>query len=476
MSLLDNTDPIDEKAPEHETWLRNLQGNILSSHGRDHTALLLMHFTSEEEARRVLGALAGYVTSAFDQHRQADERRETGFGDAPFGTLSISAAGYEMLGFKNGLSGFQEPETEPATSSNFIEGMKAHPADLHDDVSRWEPQYRGDLHAVLLLAHADAATLEEMVVQARARIGACLAGEPEYGHVIRNAARMTIEHFGFVDGVSQPMYLASDVRRDGKHYEDPRRNRRLTNHRTFRPLGDVLRPDPFGGDDCYGSMLVLRKIEQDVHRFARQEYEMADAIGLRGADRERAAALLAGRFRDGSPLAITPVPGLRPPNENDFSYREDSGGLRCPLQSHSRRANLRGTTYAGDSYRALTEHHSLARRGVTYGAPVALTGCDASLNGIPERGLGLLFMAYQASIRQQFAYIQKHWLNAPAYPVGASGPCPLAGQGPVFPDHPPMWPASYNNQPRTPFVFEPCVAMRGGEYFFTPSVPFIRSL
>lgn len=476
MSLLNNEAPIDERAREHGQWLENLQGNILRGHGRDHTALLLMHFASAAEGRQVLGSLQGYVTSALEQHRQAEQKRAHGIRDALFGTLSISAAGYTTLGYAD-LSGFEEPDSEPPTASNFIAGMKAHAAELNDDPSAWESQYHGDVHAVLLLAHAEQATLDQAVKAACSRIGQCLVASPEYGQVIRNTAGMPLEHFGFVDGISQPLYLASDIRWDGKHYDDPHRNnRRITNHPMFRPLREVLRPDPFGGQDCFGSMLVLRKIEQNVHRFARQEHGLADALGLGGADRERAAALLAGRFRDGSPLAITPVPGLRPSNENDFSYREDRGGLRCPLQSHSRRANLRGTTYAGDSYEALTRHRSLTRRGVTYGAPVALTGCDGSLNGIPERGLGLLFMAYQASIRQQFAYIQKHWLNAPGYPVGASGPCPLAGQGPVFEQYPPLWPASYNNQPRTPIVFEPCVAMRGGEYFFTPSVSFIRSL
>jgi deferrochelatase/peroxidase EfeB len=473
-----NEYPIDESAPKHEGWLSKLQGNILRSHGRDHTALLLMHFESEAEARHVLGALSGYATSALDQRVEADRYKQRETGDTLFGSVSISAKGYEILGFKD-LHAFAEDDEPDAPVSNFREGMKAHAvADFHDpEPSTWEPRYRGDLHAVLLLAHDDLVKLADNVHQARARIGASLVGEPEYGHVIRNAARQPLEHFGFADGVSQPLYLASEVVRSGNAYGDPRTNLRINNHSMFKPLRDVLRVDPFGGgEDCFGSMLVLRKIEQDVHRFARQEYQLADALGLRGRDRERAAALLAGRFRDGSPLAITPVSGLRPPGENDFSYREDRGGLRCPLQSHSRRANLRGTTYAGENYPEMTKDRPLTRRGVTYGEPVALTGCDASLNGIPERGLGLLFMAYQASIRRQFAYIQKHWLNAPAYPVGASGPCPLAGQGPVFKKYPPMWPASYNNRAGTPFVFESCVTMRGGEYFFTPSVPFLQKL
>jgi deferrochelatase/peroxidase EfeB len=304
MSLLHNTDPIDEKAPEHENWLRNLQGNILRSHGRDHTALLLMQFASEAEGRRVLRALSGYVTSAFEQHRQADDRRDKGLADALFGSMSISAAGYTKLGFRD-LSGFGEPETEPPTDSSFSAGMKKHAGELRDDKSPWERQYQGELHAVLLLAHADSTTLASKVEDARAQIGTCLVGDPEYGHVIRNSAGMPLEHFGFVDGISQPLYLASDVRRHRNGFEDPRRKRRISNHPMFHPLREVLRPDPFGGQDCFGSMLVLRKLEQDVHRFARQEHALADALGLRGADRERAAAMLAGRTAP--PRATTAV-------------------------------------------------------------------------------------------------------------------------------------------------------------------------
>lgn len=39
---LANTAPIDPHDPQHQRWLKNLQGNILSGHGRDHTVHIFL--------------------------------------------------------------------------------------------------------------------------------------------------------------------------------------------------------------------------------------------------------------------------------------------------------------------------------------------------------------------------------------------------------------------------------------------------
>jgi deferrochelatase/peroxidase EfeB len=81
------------------------------------------------------------------------------------------------------------------------------------------------------------------------------------GYVLRdaNTYEEEIEHFGFRDGVSQPLFLKRDIDKEREHSDfskwDPR-----------APLNLVLFKDPLGDRDkeSYGSFLVFRKLEQNV--------------------------------------------------------------------------------------------------------------------------------------------------------------------------------------------------------------------
>lgn len=193
------------------------------------------------------------------------------------------------------------------------------------------------------------------------------------------------EHFGYVDGVSQPDPFAarSGSRATGAAVGDFLLGR-IDSHGEESPS-----PHPSFND---GSFLVIRKLKQDVSAFDAFVREQAPLLGV--PERVLRAKLM-GRKDDGTPLANKAE--QRAAN-NDFDYDEDADGIGCPLQAHVRRANPRFMVAPSVHGRA-TGTPRLMRRGFPYGPE---SGSEA------ERGL--VFMAYNASIAQQFEVIQR-WLN-----------------------------------------------------------------
>ena len=90
---------------------------------------------------------------------------------------------------------------------------------------------------------------------------------------MRNPAGDGIEHFGYVDGRSQPLFLKDEVDKEPREHWDP----------AF-PLSNVLVADPLAADPDrhFGSYFVFRKLEQNVRAFKEIEQELADDLGLDG--------------------------------------------------------------------------------------------------------------------------------------------------------------------------------------------------
>jgi deferrochelatase/peroxidase EfeB len=99
-----------------------------------------------------------------------------------------------------------------------------------------------------------------------------------------------------------------------------------------------------------------------------------------------------------------------------------------------------------------------------------------ALDQLPSGDVGLLFMCFQASIRHQFAFMQRAWCNAANFVRNGTGLDPVIGQPPAPPAMEQSWPKDYGNPGSVKFRFEHFVRVRGGEYFFAPSLPFLNSL
>ena len=174
---------------------------------------------------------------------------------------------------------------------------------------------------------------------------------------------------------------------------------------------------------------------------------------------------MVGRFEDGTPVTLQEGDGMHKPVPNNFNYASDAGG-RCPFIGHVRKVNPRD----GSERTRL-----LARRGITYGHRAVHPSDNPTFEQMPTGDVGLLFMCFQANITNQFEFVQGTWANNKNFPVPNSGIDPVIGQGPSVP--PQHWPKEWGDAAKTgSFDFSHFVTMKGGEYFFAPSLGFLTTL
>ena len=486
---LDDRNPIDPDDPQNARMLANLQGNILKGHGRDHTVHIFIKLNAGSVAsirERLVKFASKVVTSALQQHLESRQFKDFGMPGAMFGSLFLTAKGYSALGFTQTQIDNSFPERAgDGTLSNFREGMQEHADEFEDPApSDWDQGYRDrQIDAMILLADDDEAFL---LRQARLAMNEI----EEFSKVLvverGNALRRTdnnegIEHFGYVDGRSQPVFLTTDLLNEGN----------TDKWNPVEPLNIVLVPDANASEpESFGSYFVFRKLQQDVRRFKMKEQELADALGLQDEERERAGAMAVGRFEDGTPLAISQTDGFIPLKENNFKYDVDPEGSKCPFHAHIRKSNPRGDIERklGIPEEIAERPRRIARRGITYGERNRHPDFSQALEDLPTKGVGLLFMCFQSSIANQFAFIQKNWINDEGFLLAGTGIDPVIGQAPRVGPAPiaQTWPIQWGPQPdpanpantkppdTKPFSFSRFVTLKGGEFFFAPSIPFLK--
>ena len=86
-------------------------------------------------------------------------------------------------------------------------------------------------------------------------------------------------------------------------------------------------------------------------------------------------------------------------------------------------------------------------------------------------------MCFQASISRQFGFMQKLWCNSTGFLRPETGMDPVIGQKGENAVPEQKWPIEYNS-PSTgvaTFNFGEFVHMKGGEFFFAPSMTFLLS-
>lgn len=319
-----------------------------------------------------------------------------------------------------------------------------------------------------------------------------------YGEEERPPAR---EHFGFVDGVSQPVIKGTRRRRN--HNTSPihqvAAGEFLFGYRDeygyyppsptipseFDPGGHLLAIDPDGkpvkGRSTVhdfgrnGSFVVIRQLAQDVDGFNNYCKTEADTLresGLpayRAVDAEWIGARILGRWKDGSSLTRNPdKPGRE--LDNQFTYgAEDPQGLHCPLGAHIRRSNPRDSLGTDiDTQIKISKRHRILRVGRSY-------TLESGDDGKPEKGL--LFICFNASFERQYEFIQQTWMSAQSFQGLRGEKDPLIGQQPGTAEKPkgrftiPRWEGGIELTNLPSFV-----TTRGGGYFFMPSRAALRYL
>lgn len=430
--------------------LAALQPNILRPHVRDSLRLLLIQITDPAAARASIGRIARnprLMKTAADHFDEVDAHRGSQAPGSAFVGIALSHSGYQRL---------EVPHHRFPADAAFREGMSARGGALRDpDRCVWDYAQPIDM-IVLVGSHEPELTAARVALVLDDLRGIrVLAEEP--GETLHNKQDEPIEHFGYVDGRSQPLF----VREDADHERDTKGGIDVWD--PLVSLDRVLVPDPGVSDrpDCYGSYLIYRKLEQNVRAFEAKERLVAKLVRLRGADKERAGAMLVGRFEDGTPVAIRPCETGAIPALNNFTYADDERGMKCPHFAHIRMMNDRAL---GPRERVV-----IARRGQTYGSRPDLADPNASP---PVAGVGLLFMAVVSDIPRQFEQLQQA-ANGDETHAGD----PVIGQGPAggaalkFPR---VWGRKKTRS--CPDALMRPVTMKGGEYFFLPSITFLRHL
>ena len=328
------------------------------------------------------------------------------------------------------------------------------------------------------------------------------------------------EPFGFADGISQPQIDWSQQREVTANLIDYSNvvalgefvlgYRNEYDKYTDRPLvdADSASAGLLAAEDApekkdlgrNGTYLVMRQLRQDVRSFWRFIGRQA------GGDPTAAdtlAAAIVGRTRAGDPLVPIQehaIPGIGPqPDQirlNQFTFDQDPTGVGCPFGAHVRRANPRNTDVPGrqtglrhflaalgfgrndfrDDLMSSVRFHRILRRGREYGP--GLSPSDAlqpAPPNDPERGLH--FICLNANISRQFEFLQNAWVMNTKFSglTGESDPllgnreaipgCPVTGNFTVPED---------GGLRRRVSGLPQFVTVRGGAYFFLPSVRALR--
>ena len=514
LDLNSNKGPINENDPLYQDVLEDLQGNILKSHGREESVHIFLTFPDPKKEpqktaalRQLIAQLATKdITSAKKQLDDAAAWRKNKIDGGVFVHFSLSSSGYQKLGFPDltqpkGANLQNREEANPTELKNdyaevFQLGMKRRQYALIDPpFSAWEPAYKRDIDALLIIG---ADNLKDVMIKEAeiipelslvARVATVERGTKVRRQFKNQKEDAVVEHFGFTDGIGDPRFLEEDLERKEKGE---------TAKRLFSaPLNLVLVQDPLGTPNVsFGSFLIFRKLEQNVQGFKKAELELSKELGV---SRELSGAMAVGRFEDGTPLVLQGKDGSN--NLNNFDYFRDPVGLKCPFQAHLRTTNPRlesvreGGPFAQSEEQELG--HRIARRGVTYGGPLS---DFSNLDQLPTDGVGLLFMCYQSDIWEQFEFIQRFWSNHPRFlepdmsksrqvdnknydrtGLDAVSGQSLPGQSDPLIKEEAQPPQNWLKQRDQPTVkadvkFANFVKLKGGEYFFSPSISFLKNL
>jgi deferrochelatase/peroxidase EfeB len=329
-----------------------------------------------------------------------------------------------------------------------------------------------------------------------------------------------VEPFGFADGISQPQLDWAQQRNASAGRIDYSNvvalGEFLLGYRneygkyTDRPLIDADRVSKglLPAEDApdkrdigrNGTYLVMRDLRQDVRGFWQFINRQA---GANPAEADRLAAAMVGRTRAGDPLVPIeergiPGVGTQPAQirQNQFTFDNDPAGVGCPFGAHVRRANPRNTDFPGhptglarllamlgfgrngfhDDLMSSVRFHRILRRGREYGP--ALSPQDALAPAPPnDPPRGLQFACLNANILRQFEFVQSAWLMNPKFSGLTAESDPLLGSREWRPGCPVTSDFSMQKDGsvrRRVSGLPQFVTVRGGAYFFLPSLHALR--
>ena len=410
---------------------------------------VLLRVDDPQAGRALLRRLTPHVDSAAGWWRPSDA----------WLAVAISHAGFEALGLPDAsLQSFPEA---------FRVGMAARARELRDDgpndPSNWEGPFGTHQVHIGLSAFSDSPEKWHRVVavageQYETLPGITVLQTQDFGQQPND-----LNPLGYRDGIDQPPIDGTGVAPLPGQGRPIKAGEFVLGYPGETGVAlPMPEPSILGRN---GTFIGLRKYQTRVgafNRFLRANAETED-------DRELLAAKLVGRWRSGAPLTLAPevddaVLGRDPQRNNDFDYANDRLGRQVPLGSHIRRLNPRDTDLA-----RLTDVnlHRVIRRGTTYGPPYDPNAVSDEDDRVP-RGAYFLFISAKAMATMEF--LQQEWVDDGNFVRLGEERDPIIGlqnDGATF------------TIPREPVRrrihgIETFNVLRGGEYFFMPSLSALK--
>jgi Dyp-type peroxidase family len=408
-------------------------------------AHVLFRVDDAQAGRAFLRQLTPHVDSAAGWWQAAN----------PWLSVGISYAGLEALGVpQDSLQSFPEA---------FRQGMAARARHLRDeganDPKNWDPQFgKGEVHIGVSLFSDSEEQRQSILAMARAQYeglsGVSVVSSQDFG-----AQPGDRNSLGYKDGIDQPAIEGSGVEPLPGQGRPIKAGEFILGYPGEAGVPFAMpQPEILARNGTYVGFRKYHSLVGAFNRFLR-------ANGKTEEEQELLAAKLVGRWRSGAPLVLAPdvdnpALGADPHRNNDFDYSDDPRGRRAPFGCHIRRMNPRDTKLT-----RLTDVniHRLIRRGSTYGPPYDPNAVSEKDDEVP-RGAYFLFISAKAMATIEF--LQQEWINDGNFIGIGDERDPIVG----LQDNGAAFTIPRDPVRRLVHGIETFNVLRGGEYFFMPSI------
>jgi len=470
--------------------LHEIQGDVLIGLQKNYERFIFFKIVEVAAFKSALRKhLAHRITSTLTVKAREFQLRDhkTNGGKEPLPLVGLNL-GFTNTGIKTLLAG---ADLEDASFDKGAAALAPSLGDALDGTGKlinWKPEFlSNNIDGVFLVTGGTQAAVDGEAQHVLGILGASITVIFDETGQVRPGLEKGHEHFGWLDGVSQPGVKGLTDPFPGQRLIDP-------GHFVFGYPGQAG-PPPLAWMNN-GSFMVFRRLNQLVPEF---NNFILSAAGTLGVDPVLLGARLVGRWKSGAPLALTPSQddttlGADPNQNNNFDFSDDQGERRCPYAAHIRKTNPRADfDQGGLSQEKAVDPRRVIRAGIPFGPEVSPTEQSANTTS-QERGL--MFVCYQTSIPNQFEFLQITWANNPNFisdgipPVLKKHPDgsvvkvgfdPIIGQNTV------------NGQPQPRTADEPVpnyptgnvrstlqepqnfIVPTGGAYFFVPSIAALEN-
>lgn len=484
----------------------DIQGIVTSAYGHlNYATYLFLQIKDKGQAQAWLQNLLPQVTTASSWRITAGQPKQK-----PATTLNVvfTAAGLRRLSVSDATLctfpvEFTEGMTERKRSSILGDIEESAP-------ENWEfgGPHTPEIHLMLMLYAEDETGLTASLQTQREALNATNGGVVEIGSDGGKRIRAEAdtyssrEPFGFRDGMGQPQMegikgVGQGIIKTGEFimgYMDeygmfPITPVVLTAEDPQNILPAYTNPNaktPYKDLGFNGSYLVHRKLQQDVKGYwefilQNSHHDAIKALWM--------AAKFVGRWPSGAPLVLAPAKddpalGYDDTRNDHFSYMDkDQEGLSCPVGAHIRRTNPRDSILPPNKEESLkvSNRHRILRRAMPFGGDLIFDVGAFDHGQAPAQfdddgqARGIHFFCINSNIQRQFEFVQQTWVNNPRFNGLNNNRDPLIG------DHYPDRDSNYMIIPAHPVRQRTAslprfVTVRGGAYFFVPSLNALRFL